>query len=96
MEEINRRPLKHVLVCVNERGQFEECCSNTGSLEIFRELKNFIREKGLSSSIWVTKTGCLGFCNDKGATVVIYPDQKWFKKVTKNDLPAIKKEILNP
>ena len=60
-----------------------------GGYEIFRYLKDFVKAKGLVGTVWVTRTGCLGFCNDEGATVVIYPDRRWFVKVTKADLPAI-------
>ena len=95
MQSISLRPVKHILVCTNEREQEKECCSHTGSYEIFRELKDWVKANGLSSSIWVTRTGCLGFCNKVGATIVIYPDQLWFKEVKKEELQKIKDFILD-
>ena len=83
---------KHVFVCVNER-ESGDCCKNVDGLAIFLELKQFVREAGLSSTVWVTKTGCLGFCNDTGATVVVYPDKKWFLQTTMETAEDIKKYI---
>ena len=95
MQQIQLRPLKHILVCTNERTGERECCSETGSLEIYHDLKNFVKEKGLRSIIWVTRTGCLGFCNKNGATIVIYPDQLWFKEVKKDEVQKIKDFIID-
>ena len=95
MQQITQRPLKHILVCTNEREQGKDCCSHVEGYEIFRELKDWVNGNGLSSSVWVTRTGCLGFCNNVGATVVIYPDQLWFKGVKKEEVQKIKDFILN-
>ena len=94
MQQINLRPLKHILVCTNERDDGRPFCSNTGSVEIYKELKEFVKQNGLRNSIWVTRTGCLGFCNEVGATIVIYPDNLWFKEVKKEDLQKIKDLIM--
>ena len=94
MQQIPYRPLKHILVCTNEREQGKECCSHVKGYEIFRELKDWVKSSGLASSIWVTRTGCLGFCNSVGATIVIYPDQLWFKEVKKEELQEIKDFVM--
>ena len=94
MQQIPYKPLKHILVCTNERETEKDCCSKVQGYEIFRELKDWVKAKGLSSSVWVTRTGCLGFCNNIGATVVIYPDQLWFKEVKKEEVQKIKDFIL--
>jgi (2Fe-2S) ferredoxin len=82
-------PRKHVFVCCNERDDGRSCCAKVGGWEIFRALKEHVRTHGLTRRVWVTRTGCLGFCNDVGASVVVYPDQKWFLQVKKEDLPAL-------
>ena len=94
MQQIPYKPLKHILVCTNERPQGKECCSNVQGYEIFRELKDWVKANGLASSIWITRTGCLGFCNNVGATIVIYPDELWFKEVKKEEIQKIKDSIL--
>ena len=95
MQQIHNRPLKHILVCTNEREQEKECCSHVQGYEIFRELKDWVKLNGLSSKIWITRTGCLGFCNNTGATIVIYPEQLWFKEVRKEETQKIKDFILD-
>ena len=95
MQQITLRPVKHILVCTNEREAGKECCSHVQGYEIFRELKDWTKLNGLSSRVWVTRTGCLGFCNSVGATIVIYPDQLWFKEVKKEEIQKIKDFILD-
>lgn len=84
-------PRKHVFVCTNKRDpeSGKSCCASVGGEEIFYALKDHVRSHGLTSRVWVTRTGCLGFCNNVGCTMVIYPDQKWFLQVKKEDLPAV-------
>ncbi|MBI4150059.1 (2Fe-2S) ferredoxin domain-containing protein [Candidatus Woesearchaeota archaeon] len=82
-------PRKHVFVCTNKREPEKSCCSHVGGEEIFYALKDYVKSHGLASRVWVTRTGCLGFCNNKGTSIVVYPDQKWFLQVTKEDLHTI-------
>ncbi|HLD33379.1 MAG TPA: (2Fe-2S) ferredoxin domain-containing protein [Candidatus Nanoarchaeia archaeon] len=91
MKTMNNVPEKHVFVCVNERTDGRDCCADVHGMDIFMELKKFVISHGLVGRIWVTKTGCLGFCNPVGTTIVVYPDQKWFLEVTMKDLEHIKK-----
>ena len=94
MEKIPYKPRKHILVCTNERTEGKACCFNVKGMDIYRELKDFVRLNGFASLVWVTKTGCLGFCNNIGTTVVIYPDGLWFKEVTIEDLDSIKRIMI--
>ena len=63
MKTMNNVPEKHVFVCVNERTDGRDCCADVHGMDIFMELKKFVISHGLVGRIWVTKTGCLGFCN---------------------------------
>ena len=94
MQQINIRPLKHILVCTNERDDGRDFCAKVDGIEIYRNLKEWIKSNGLSSSVWVTRTGCLGFCNEEGTTVVIYPDKRWFYKVRKENIEEIKQMLV--
>lgn len=94
MEEISPNYAKHVLVCTNFREE-RECCAKVDGDTIFFELKKFVKENGLAGSIWVTRTGCLGFCNEVGTTVVVYPERRWFLRAKPGDLDAIK-DVLHP
>ncbi len=84
----DRIPGKHIFVCVNERQDINKsACAKVAGLEIFAKLKQEVLSRGLNA--WVTKTGCMGFCNDVGATVAIYPDKKLFTHVKEEDIPKI-------
>ena len=61
-------------------------------MEFFTELKKKIREAGLSRTHWITRTGCLGYCNDVGTTVAIHrrgAPSRFYTEVTAADFPAI-------
>ena len=89
-EEKQQLCKKHVFVCVNERPQ-GSCCQKVNGLEIFRSLKQYVLAH--APHIWVSKSGCLGFCNDVGTSIVVYPEQKWFLQVTQEDVPNIVKYL---
>lgn len=85
-------PQKHVFVCVNVREE-GDCCSNVSGQEIFLRLKQFVLSHGMAARVRVTKTGCMGHCNDTGATVAIYPEGKVFKRVTMEDVEKIEQSL---
>jgi (2Fe-2S) ferredoxin len=95
MIELDRDCLLHIFVCVNQRHTSKDmpCCHDVGGEELYIELKKYVMMKGYTGRVWVTRTRCLGFCNAVGATVVMYPDGRWFERVTQNDLEALKKII---
>ena len=95
MKQEQFKPVKHVFVCVNKRDDGSPCCANVDGEFIFKGLKDYVRENGLAGSVWVTKTGCQGFCNDVGTTVTIHPDMLIFSQVKKEELPEIIKLINN-
>ena len=87
----------HVCVCTNERTDGRTACSDFGGKEFFTALKAKTKSEGLASRAWVTRTGCLGFCNQVGTTVAIHrqgePSQ-WFTEVTQADFDSIWEKIL--
>jgi len=85
MQQITPTYKKHILVCTNSK-EGRPCCKNVKGEEIFFKLKSFVKENGYASLVWVTRTGCLGFCNDEGATVVVYPDKIWYPSLKEEEL----------
>lgn len=86
-----------VLVCTNERPPEKTCCFKFGGQEFYLALKNRLKQEGLYDTHWVTRTGCLGFCNNIGTTVAIYRQNEptqWFNEVTPEDLDSVWKEIV--
>lgn len=72
-------PELQILVCVNDRGAGAErpCCAAGGGLDLYRKLKDLIRERGLKQSVLVTRTGCLRHCS-RGPTVAVWPANRWY------------------
>lgn len=93
MQEINAKNCRvHVLVCTNERPAPKTGCATFGGMEFFMKFKQRLKDSGLIASHWVTRTGCLGFCNEVGTVVVIRrtgsPD-KWYTEVKDCDFETI-------
>ncbi|MBY0370400.1 hypothetical protein K2X33_06920 [bacterium] len=87
----------HVCVCTNERTDGRTACKDFGGQEFFKKLKEKLKTSGKISTHWVTRTGCLGFCNSVGTTVVIHrrgePSQ-WLNEVTDADFDSVWQEIV--
>ncbi|EQC44184.1 hypothetical protein M900_A0318 [Bacteriovorax sp. Seq25_V] len=49
------------------------------------ELKSRVKTEFNTKDIRVNAAGCLGVCNE-GIHAVIYPENKWFKKLSKESI----------
>ncbi len=74
---------KHVFVCTSG-----ETCSEQGSQEVCKALKDEIKERGLKKTIRINKAGCLGQCGN-GPMVVVYPQGNWYCQVSLKDVKEI-------
>lgn len=86
----------HVCVCTNERTDGRTACADFGGKEFFQSLKAKVKAEGLAATHWVTRTGCLGFCNNVGTTVVIHragQESQWFNEVQTQDFEKIWEKI---
>ncbi|MBA2664759.1 MAG: (2Fe-2S) ferredoxin domain-containing protein [Bradymonadaceae bacterium] len=82
--------LAHVLVCVNERDNpAMPCCHEAQGDEVYERLRRWAAARGLLARIWITRSGCLGWCHREGTTLVIYPEGVWYRGVKPDDLDAI-------
>jgi (2Fe-2S) ferredoxin len=81
---------KHIFVCENKRpeGHPKGCCADKNSLEIRSLFKKRLKELGLSTQIRANASGCLDAC-EHGVTVVVYPEQVWYGRVTIDDVEEI-------
>ena len=89
MKAIDAQYSAHLLVCVNKRPEGKVGCGDFGGEEFYLECKRRVQTSGLTPTHWVTRTRCLGFCNNVGTTVTISrPDEKpqWYTEVTLKDL----------
>lgn len=81
---------QYVFVCLNERaeGHPRGSCVQRGAQEVFDLLKARIRERGLNLKIRVNRAGCMECC-EEGPAVMVHPDNKWYGKVTVEDVDEI-------
>lgn len=80
-------PRVQLLVCTNERAEGAEkpSCGRRGSLHLYRQLKDRVRELGLRDEVIVTRTGCLKHCSF-GPTVGLWPHNRWYGGVAPEHL----------
>ena len=85
-----------ILVCTNERPEPKSCCKRVGGQEFYDRIKAKLKQSSLVNSHWVSRTGCLGFCNNVGTTITIHAkgkEPRWFSEVTADDFDRIWEEI---
>lgn len=96
MEKIDASECQvNVFVCTFER-EGRSCCKKVGGQEFYQELKARVKAEGLYDTHWITRTGCLGFCNDVGTTVALFrrgEAPQYQNEVKPADLETIWKEI---
>ena len=84
------RPECQILVCTNQRpaGAERSCCAARQGLEVYRALKDAIRELGVRDRVLATRTGCLRHCSH-GVNVVVWPSNQWYRGVTCDDVEEL-------
>lgn len=91
MRDAGLRPKLHLFVCGNRRDEASPLgagCAERGDL-VYEELKREVAARGAYSSVWVTKTHCLGVCPKMGATVAVYPSGRIVADVLPGDAPTL-------
>ncbi|MGB5528775.1 MAG: (2Fe-2S) ferredoxin domain-containing protein [Ignavibacteriaceae bacterium] len=81
---------KHIFICENKRPEDDPrgCCADKNSPSVREFFKKRIKELNLSKSVRANSAGCLDAC-EHGVTIVIYPEQIWYGKVTAEDVEEI-------
>lgn len=81
---------KHVFMCVNQKDHGKKCCEEVGALALSQYLKTKLLELGLHGpdKNRISTSGCLGRCR-KGPSMVIYPEQVWYRYENKQDIDDI-------
>ena len=72
MKKVSVKPKAHIFICTHTRPEGESSCGRVGGGEFFSRLKEELTQKGMRSERWITRSGCLGFCNNTGCVAVIY------------------------
>jgi (2Fe-2S) ferredoxin len=81
---------RHVFICTNRRDPSNPkgSCAEKGSEAIRERFKKELFERGLKGKVRANAAGCLDQC-EHGSSIVVYPEQVWYGKVTPEDVPEI-------
>jgi len=77
-----------ILVCLSEGPDGQPDCGGRNPKEIADALKRAVEAAGLKDRIRVTKTTCLGNC-EQGPNVMVFPEGILLSGVRPDDVPAI-------
>ena len=80
----------HIFVCTNERdpGHPRGCCQAKNAEALIPLFKQELAKAGLQSLVRAQRAGCLDTC-EAGPSVVVYPDNVWYGRVTTEDIAEI-------
>jgi (2Fe-2S) ferredoxin len=81
---------RHLFICTNRRDPLNPkgSCAAKGSEALKERFKKELHERGLKGKVRANAAGCLDQC-EHGCTVVVYPEQVWYGRVTVEDVPEI-------
>ena len=65
----------HIFVC-----NLGKTCSRDGGDQVYKELKQAIKDAGLKGACRVNQAGCMNQCGH-GPMVVVYPENVWYARV---------------
>ena len=85
---------KQIFVCTNDRKGESSSCGDQKGEEIFRELREIAKARGLHPRIRVAQAKCLGKCA-LGCNIMVYPEGQWYSGVLKSDVVALAVKYLS-
>ncbi len=90
-------PYKRIIfICINKKDDSSKpCCGARKSEEIVNKLKQIVRERNLKDQVRVSKSGCMGKC-DQGPNIMVYPEGIWYSNVKEEDVQFLIDELLKP
>jgi hypothetical protein len=97
MRPASLEPRLHVLVCTNRRdagSPLGDGCAKRGEA-VYAALKAEVDRRRAHTTVWITRTYCLGICPKNGATVAVHAatprvgEPRVFLEVEPNDVEAL-------
>ena len=79
---------KQIFVCTNNKEGKDCSCGDHKGEDVFRQLRETAKKRGLHPRIRIAQAKCLGQCN-QGVNIMIYPDNIWLSAVRLEDAQAI-------
>ncbi|MSQ80330.1 MAG: (2Fe-2S) ferredoxin domain-containing protein [Candidatus Methylopumilus sp.] len=80
----------HIFFCLNKRDDGQQCCTGSGSEEMFIYMKSKIKTLDLNgaSQVRINRAGCFDRCGE-GPLLVIYPEATWYRFIDQQDIDEI-------
>jgi len=88
-------PIPDILcfVCTNERPEGRESCGGTHqSMEFLQALRDELKKRGLRPAIRVTRSGCLGRCQ-QGPFALVVPGMEWLEEFKLQDVKKVADQL---
>jgi (2Fe-2S) ferredoxin len=84
----------HLFVCTNERMEKNKSCGRSGSLPLYKYLKQRMRtvSEKYAKRVKVNSSSCLSNCSN-GPVVVCYPQGDWFNIKNTRDVDILINDI---
>lgn len=79
---------KHIFICTNQKPDGKKCCGELAGMELVKEFKRQLTERGLKGTVRAQRSGCLDAC-EFGPSLVIYPEGTYYGHVTIADVSRI-------
>jgi (2Fe-2S) ferredoxin len=81
---------RHLFICTNRRDPANPkgSCAQKGGEALKDRFKKELYDRGLKGKVRANAAGCLDQC-EHGCSVVVYPEQVWYGRVTVDDVPEI-------
>jgi NADH:ubiquinone oxidoreductase subunit E len=85
-KDLSRKPECILYVCCGSK------CKKRGSKQLYKQLKNSVKENSLKKQIQVIKTGCTDRCK-MGPVVALMPDNEWHFQVEEERAMSLFKQV---
>lgn len=67
----------HIFICANQKAEGKPCCGEAAGLDLVKECRRLVSEKGLKAIVRAQRAGCLDAC-DHGPVCVVYPQGTYY------------------
>ncbi len=82
------RYAQHIFICTNQKPEGTKCCGEERGMELVKEFRRQLAERGLKGTVRAQRSGCLDACA-LGPSLVIYPEGIYYGHVTIKEVTRI-------
>ena len=82
---------KQIFVCTNNKNGEGASCGDHQGEEVFKQLRQIAKDRGLHPKIRIAQAKCLGQCKT-GVNIMV--DDVWYSDVRVEDVPTLAEKFL--